>query len=44
MLYRLPKSDNVSEMKENLDIDFEISEEDMADLIKLKENTQAMSV
>lgn len=40
----LPKSDNVSEMKENLDIDFEISEEDMADLIKLKENTQAMSV
>ncbi len=31
-------------MKENLDIDFEISEEDMADLIKLKENTQAMSV
>lgn len=40
----LPKSDNVSEMKENLDIDFEISEDDMADLIKLKENTQAMSV
>lgn len=40
----LPKSDNVSEMKENVDIDFEISEEDMADLIKLKENTQAMSV
>lgn len=40
----LPKSDNVSEMKENLDIDFKISEEDRADLIKLKENTQAMSV
>ena len=40
----LPKSDNVSEMKENVDIDFEISEEDMANLIKLKENTQDMSV
>ena len=40
----LPKSDNVSEMKENVDIDFEISEEDMANLIKLKENTQDMFV
>lgn len=40
----LPKSDNVSEMKENLNIDFEISEEDMAELVKLKENNQAMSV
>lgn len=40
----LPKSDNISEMKENLNIDFEISEEDMAELAKFKENTQVMSV
>lgn len=40
----LPKSDNVSEMKDNLSVDFEISKEDMDELVKLKENTQAMSV
>lgn len=40
----LPKSDNVKEMQENLNIDFEISADDMADLVKLKENTQTMAV
>ncbi|MDB6221795.1 aldo/keto reductase [Lactobacillus amylovorus] len=40
----LPKSDNVSEMKDNLSVDFEISKEDMDELVKLKENTQVMSV
>lgn len=36
----LPKSDNVKEMQENLNIDFEISADDMADWVKLKENTR----
>ncbi|MYN54557.1 hypothetical protein GTK63_09680 [Lactobacillus crispatus] len=40
----LPKSDNVKEMQENLNINFEISADDMADLVKLKENTQTMAV
>jgi hypothetical protein len=31
-------------MKDNLSVDFEISKEDMDELVKLKENTQAMSV
>lgn len=33
----LPKSDNVAEMKENLKIDFKISDEDMAKLVKIEE-------
>lgn len=40
----LLKSDNVKEMQENLNIDFEISADDMADWVKLKENTQTMAV
>lgn len=34
----LPKSDNVAEMKENLNIDFKISDDDMIKLIKYKSN------
>lgn len=33
----ISKSDNVTEMKENLNINFKISDEDMAKLIKIKE-------
>ena len=33
----IPKSDNVTEMKENLNINFKISDEDIAKLIKIKE-------
>lgn len=40
----LPKSDNLSEMKENLQVDFEISEQDMQELLKLKENPQTMTL
>ena len=40
----LPKSDNVAEMKENLNINFQISDEDMKKLVKLKENDQNVAV
>lgn len=40
----IPKSDNVAEMKENLNVDFKISDEDMAALAKLKETTPSLSV
>lgn len=40
----LPKSDNVSEMKENLNINFKISDQDMKKLLKLKENPETMSI
>ena len=33
----IPKSDNVTEMKENLNLNFKISDEDIAKLIKIKE-------
>lgn len=40
----LLKSDNVAEMKENLNINFQISDEDMKKLVKLKENDQNVAV
>ncbi|MCJ2172131.1 aldo/keto reductase [Lactobacillus kefiranofaciens] len=40
----LPKSDNISEMKDNLAVNFKISAEDMAELIKLKEKVPTLSV
>lgn len=40
----IPKSDNVAEMKENLNVDFKISDEDMAALAKLKETTPSLTV
>lgn len=40
----LPKSDNVSEMKENLNINFKINDQDMKELMKLRENPETMTV
>lgn len=40
----LPKSDNIAEMKENLNINFQINDEDMKKLVKLKENDQSVAV
>lgn len=40
----LPKTDNIKEMKENLNIDFKISADDMHDLVELKENMQTMAI
>ena len=36
----LPKSDNITEMKENLNFDFKISDEDMEKMLKIKESVK----
>lgn len=40
----IPKSDNVAEMKQNLNVDFKISDEDMVALAKLKETTPTLTL